>query len=332
MDNIPALSGFAANVDVAGTAGENLTAGNAAYLSSGIGGGTAGRWYKADADSAQFIPDVVHAFSVGFVLADATSGNSCSIRTGGRVTGLSGLTAGAAQYVSTTAGGLTSTDPGSSTVLSVVIGVADSTTSLVIAPILPYLTVGGTAAGPGSNHTVVSTDTQTWTGAKYFQTSAFVGAGSNGTTYGRVGGLVLSDVTEYSIPQNSTDTVMTDTTIAANVLDANGKAIRLNIGLDTDETGTNTHIVELDVGGTQVPIRASSGTALSYWASEVLLIRIDSDTLEVRAMLATPSAVAYTVQRINSLDFAASIALRTLGTTGATTTTGQTHFLYEIVG
>ena len=39
-----------------------------------------------------------------------------------------------------------------------------------------------------------------------------------------------------------------------------------------------------------------------------------------------------TVTRINSLDFTASIDLRSLGTTGAASTLTQTYFFVEAVG
>lgn len=68
---------------------------------------------------------------VGLAPASIASGESGSIRIAGRVTGLSGLTAGVSYYVSTTAGALTSTRP----TFARLVGVADSTTTLIIVPV-----------------------------------------------------------------------------------------------------------------------------------------------------------------------------------------------------
>lgn len=113
------------NVDVSGTAGETMTAGQAAYLSDGSGGLTAGRWYKADADNDYASIDPP---AIGMVVANVTGGESGTFRTRGRITGLSGLVAGATYYLSATAGSLTSTAPANARVM----GQADSTTSLIV--------------------------------------------------------------------------------------------------------------------------------------------------------------------------------------------------------
>jgi hypothetical protein len=51
-DNIAATPVSAASVDVVGTAGEAISAGNAVYLSDGSGSKVAGSWYKADTGNA----------------------------------------------------------------------------------------------------------------------------------------------------------------------------------------------------------------------------------------------------------------------------------------
>lgn len=117
---IPTSSG---NVDVTGTAGEALTAGNLAFLSDGSGGQTAGRWYQADADNTYSSTTP----QIGFVPTAISSATSGTIRVAGRITGLSGLTAGTVYYVSATAAGVTSTAPSNSRR----VGQADSTTTMV---------------------------------------------------------------------------------------------------------------------------------------------------------------------------------------------------------
>lgn len=127
QDNISSTPPFNVDLDVQGTAGEALTAGQAVYLSDGSGGKTAGRWYLADAD---FTYASTAAAIVGMVPADIASAASGSIRLLGRITGLAGLTAGASYYISATAGAITATPPTNARF----IGEADSTTTLVMGP------------------------------------------------------------------------------------------------------------------------------------------------------------------------------------------------------
>lgn len=126
-DNISAIPTSAANVDVTGTAGEDLPAGTPVYLSDGSGSKTAGLWYKADNTNgySSTTPEV------GIVPSAISSGSSGTIRTGGIATGLSTLTVGARYYIGV-AGALTSTAPSTN---ARIIGQADTATSLV----LPYI-------------------------------------------------------------------------------------------------------------------------------------------------------------------------------------------------
>lgn len=123
-DGIGAMPPSGVNVDVTGTAGEALSAGDIAYLSDGSNSKAAGQWFKADADFtyASTTPEV------GIVVTAIASGGTGSFRTNGRMTGLTGLTAGTAYYVSATAGALTSTAPSNSRK----VGQADTTTTLVL--------------------------------------------------------------------------------------------------------------------------------------------------------------------------------------------------------
>jgi hypothetical protein len=123
-DNIGSIPNTNIDNDVSGTAGEDLTAGDVAYLSDGSGALNAGQWYKADADLAyaSMTPEI------GLVVADIASGEDGTFRLSGRMTGLSGLSTGAVYYVSATAGELTSTAPSNTRF----VGQADSISSLVI--------------------------------------------------------------------------------------------------------------------------------------------------------------------------------------------------------
>jgi hypothetical protein len=125
QDNIPAVPATAVGLDVTGTAGEALAAGDVVYLSDGSGALLQGRWYKADADNTYSSST---AAMVGIVPSAIASGESGSIRIGGRITGLSGLTAGELYYASATAGALTATPPTNQWN----VGKADTTTSLLL--------------------------------------------------------------------------------------------------------------------------------------------------------------------------------------------------------
>lgn len=126
-DNISAMPPSGVNVDITGTAGETINAGSAAYLSDGSGSTVAGQWYNADADFAYASTSP----EIGFATTAVTSGNSASFRIQGRLTGLTSLSVGGTYYVSATAGAITSTVPAS---LPRFVGVADSTTSLIVTP------------------------------------------------------------------------------------------------------------------------------------------------------------------------------------------------------
>lgn len=125
VDNVSAVPASSANLDITGTAGEALTAGQAVYLSDGSGSKTAGQWFKADSANTYSSSAAV---SVGMAPASILSAGSGTIRLAGSMTGLTSLTIGTTYYAGT-AGALTSTQPTNSRVL----GIADSTSSLVLA-------------------------------------------------------------------------------------------------------------------------------------------------------------------------------------------------------
>lgn len=125
QDNIDAVPASASALDVSGTAGETLTAGQAVYLADGSGGKTAGLWYKADTGN----PYSSTTPLLGMATSNIATSAIGSIRLGGQITGLSSLTVGALYYIST--GGAITTTPPTTRRL---IGQADSTTTLILAP------------------------------------------------------------------------------------------------------------------------------------------------------------------------------------------------------
>ena len=95
-----------ANLDVTVTAGEALSARDFVYVAPVTGGGlTAGRAYKADADTVR---SSTSSFYMGFVVSNISAGATGSVRIMGTMTGFT-VTAGAPQYLSTTAGAITET-------------------------------------------------------------------------------------------------------------------------------------------------------------------------------------------------------------------------------
>ena len=132
QDNVGAVPSSSSSLDVLGTAGESVTAGQVVYLSDGSGGLTAGQWYKADADLAYASTSSI----VGIVPSAITAAATGTVRIGGTVTGLASLTVGSTYYVSQTAGGMTTTAPAPRVR---VLGVAMSTTDLVMVGSLPLL-------------------------------------------------------------------------------------------------------------------------------------------------------------------------------------------------
>jgi hypothetical protein len=135
QDNILAVPGSSAVVDIDdAVAGESLSAGDAVYLSTGLGGLNAGQWYKTDADLTYKSTAAIMVGIVPTAIAAAARG---SVRVYGQVTLTGPLNAGSAYYASATAGSITSTPPTN----AIRIGSADSTTTLIVgytkAPVSP---------------------------------------------------------------------------------------------------------------------------------------------------------------------------------------------------
>lgn len=124
-DNIPAVPTSSNTVDIIGTAGEAIALGQAVYLSAGDGGKTVGLWYLADSANG-YSSDA--AVAVGMAPAAIAINASGTIRMEGQVTGLT-VVAGSTYYVGT-AGAITTTAPAHARRL----GIADSSTSLILAP------------------------------------------------------------------------------------------------------------------------------------------------------------------------------------------------------
>lgn len=319
QDNVPSVSGFSSNLDIPGTAGEDLAANELAYLSDGSGSLTAGRWYLADSD---LVYASNGAYILGFVVGPVSAGGAVTIRKAGRMTGFFALTPGAIYFASATPGEITSTAPTN----AVIVGKSDTSTSLVLGP-------GFGAAGSSTTQGYILDTAQTIGGQKTFTTQPLVNIGAATTSPATVGGVIVTDVTAHTITAGTTDGVMTDTEIPANMLNANGKALVLRFGSSTASTGANAKIVEVDIGGTQVQVRSFGATADASWWGDVLIMRITSSIVDVSSVVSgVTTGEEALVTRVTGLDFTASIDLRTLATTGATTTVTQTFLSIEAVG
>lgn len=127
VDGVGSVPVANVDLDITGTAGASISSGSVVVLSDGSSATTAGRWYHADADAAY---TSTGATAVGIAQSSASAGASLTVRLSGRVTGLSGLSAGSTYFVSATAGALTSTAPAN----AMRVGVAESSTVLVLNP------------------------------------------------------------------------------------------------------------------------------------------------------------------------------------------------------
>lgn len=130
-DFFPPQPAEASNEEFTAIAGVALAAGELAYISDGSGALNAGQAYKGDADLeyASSTPEM------GLVVTAVSLGETVTLRTGGLLSGLSGLTPGALYYASGTAGAITVT-PGTYRRL---VGQAKSTTELIVSTNPPVL-------------------------------------------------------------------------------------------------------------------------------------------------------------------------------------------------
>lgn len=126
------------------TAGENISANDLVYISTGTGNDsarTAGHIYKVDASNDD------RSDVLGFAPKAITSGAIGEVQTSGSLVGLSSLTAGKPYYASaSTPGAITATPPSIDGQWIITIGLAVSATELVINPVASASAVYVTSA------------------------------------------------------------------------------------------------------------------------------------------------------------------------------------------
>lgn len=288
---IAAVPLSSSNLDIAGTAGQALAAGDAVILSEGSGGNTAGRWYKADADQTYLS---TLAPQIGMVQDAIASGASGSIRVGGRITGLSGLTAGSLYYISGTAGSITTSAPSN----AMPIAVADSTTSVVLCPPTPW----ASATVPG----LVSIGSQTFAGAKTFTGLAAFSANATfvgnpifapgtlalGSMDATIAGCFHKGVTATGSSTGGTIKLTGDITVKGNTLTADGKSLRFRTCCVTAANANNKRI-RAYYGGTTVfdtGVFTGPGTAqmLSF---DVSIVRTGASAQKIHAVWGSGTTV-----------------------------------------
>lgn len=123
------VGGVGGNLVVNMTAGENLSARDAVYISVGAadGGRTAGRAYKLDATNNNRIE------FIGFALDTVTSGSSVRVQIGGGLSGFTGLSTGKQIFASISApGGFQTAVPTNAGQWVIPLGIATSSSALTI--------------------------------------------------------------------------------------------------------------------------------------------------------------------------------------------------------
>lgn len=128
QDNVLSVPGAAVNLDIQGTVGVAVTAGQVCYLSSGAEATplTPGLWYLSDAD---FAVSSTTCQSIGMAVSAIPINTAGTIRIAGLATTAAAVVVGSTYYVSATAGAITTSAPA----LSRVVGVADTTSTLILA-------------------------------------------------------------------------------------------------------------------------------------------------------------------------------------------------------
>lgn len=128
QDNVAAVPGTAVNLDVQGTVGVAVTAGQVVYMSSGAEATplTPGLWYLTDGD---FAPTSTTCQSIGIAVSAIAINTAGTIRIAGVATTASAVVVGSTYYCSGTAGALTTTAP----TFARTVGVADTTSTILLA-------------------------------------------------------------------------------------------------------------------------------------------------------------------------------------------------------
>lgn len=289
QDNIESTPASAGNVDVAGVAGENLTGGDAVYLSQGDGGRTNGAYYKADSDVDY---STALARVVAVCVNTVTSGNTGSFRLSGLVTGLSGLVAGSTYYASSTPGAFAT----SGGTFPRRYGVAQSATALALQP---------TDRDAGSSDGgIISTTAQNIPGIKTFDEPPLYYPGTQTTTTSTLTGTIYAD----GVPHTTTGTTIEDLAsfrFLGGEIDATGKGFTLRTWGKYLNNGNNKRTV-VDLAGADI-IDVTTASNNKTWDIEVEVMRTAAGTATCNAVLriggsavddSTPAVIGATYETV----------------------------------
>lgn len=277
IDEDGAFIGFAGFVDIAGTAGEDLPQNTLAYLSKGLGGKTAGLWYKTNATLDYASSD---AEVIGLTVEAVLSGSLGLFRREGRVSALSGLVAGGIYYVSDTPGNLAAA-PGTNTC---VVGIADTSTTLVLtmsardADVLALLALTHGAAG--SKATIDDRLDVSLAADGYLVNpypKPIVHTGGTGTATGRAP-LLFDGIVAAQPNVGAALLTAWTATLPGNSLDTNKGFLRLKAS-GTCAANANVKTITFVFGATTVTVKSSAfGSNAVVWACEIIVKRRSGTT------------------------------------------------------
>jgi hypothetical protein len=127
QDNIQAVPGASVNLDITGTVGEAVTAGEVVYMSSGAEASalTKGLWYLTDSDATatSTLPQ-----SVGMAISAIAINTAGTIRLAGEAATDGSVVVGSTYYVGATPGAIVASAPSNSRT----VGVANTTSTLIM--------------------------------------------------------------------------------------------------------------------------------------------------------------------------------------------------------
>lgn len=219
---------------VAGTAGENVTAGQIVYFKV-----SDGLWYKTDADSAS----TTDLIQLGVAQSTATTGNP--IVSGVMLRGItalqSGLVAGTLYYLSNTAGAISS----STGTIERVIGQGVTTTTLLFDPNFYYTPTGNQKAAFVGTSGTPSASNKFVTAAGLASTVRFGGTGSDGALAITSGTTTIDLAGAVTLVKNYTSISITGTgALAFSNPHANGSFIILKSQGDVTLTSSAAPMID----------------------------------------------------------------------------------------
>ena len=279
QDNILSVPGAAVNLDIEGTVGEAVTAGQVCYLSTGAEAIplTAGLWYLTDAD---FAPTSTTCQSIGVAVSAIAINTAGTIRLAGTATMATAVVIGSTYYVSATAGAITATAPA----LSRTVGVALTTSTLLLAATTAVVTPAG------SNTQVQFNDNGVLGGDAGFTFIKATDAVAIGGTLGVTGATTLSSTLAVTGVTTLTGGLNTPLVPAQGGTGLSSYAV----GDLVYASGSTTLAKLADVAVGQVLVSGGVATAPAYSASPSITALTYTTNLKRTTALATPAALTAT--------------------------------------